>query len=163
MWMTLVWRFGLFAPLALIGASAQPCVRATLREDKGLGCAFHEGVAADGFFVDLDAEAGSGRHLDPAVARLERAGEERRLVLARRELDGQATPESRGHVEGGGQAGSEIERVRRDRQVRGLGERDDLPELGDAAHLGDAGLQDVPGPLADDLAEAEQRRFVLAE
>src|SRR5690348_13811082 len=101
-----VWRFGLFAPLALIGVSWLPCVPASARLDspvpgahrpspqhEGLGGGLHEGVAAEGFLVDLHAQARAARQLQPAVASLDRAGEERRLLVAGRELDRQGAAE----------------------------------------------------------------------
>ena len=121
--------------------------RRAICSTKGWAAFLHERVAAQGLLVDLDAQAGAARQVEPAVAGLDGPGEERRLLVAGRELDGQRAAERRGHVQGGGQPGPEVERVRRDRQVGGLGERGDLLELGDAAHLGDARLQDVAGAL----------------
>src|SRR5260370_1355050 len=103
--MMLVERFGLFAPLALIGASWLP-----LAEHEGLGRVLDERVAAQGFLVDLDAQAGAARQLEPAVAGLDGAGEERGLLVARRELDRERAAERRGHVEGGRPPGAEVER-----------------------------------------------------
>src|SRR5229473_4437645 len=57
-------------------------------EDEGLGCVLDEGMAAQGFGVELDAEAGALRHLQPAVAGLDRPGQEGRLLVAGRELYG---------------------------------------------------------------------------
>ncbi len=109
------------------------------------------------------AQAGARGQLEPAVAGLDGAREERGLLVAGGELDRQRAAERGGQVQGGGQPRPEIEGVRGDRQVGGLGERGDLLELGDPAHLGDARLQDVAGPLPHDLAEAVHGGLVLAE
>src|SRR5512146_940339 len=107
--MTSVERFGLFAPLALIGVSPPPCVPASPRAGKsasgescpdnpaprpspqheGLGRGLDERVAAEGFVVELDAQAGARGQLEPAVAGLDGPGEERGLLVAGGELDGQ--------------------------------------------------------------------------
>src|SRR5678815_1257034 len=70
-------------------------------EHEGLGAALHEGVAAERVLVDLHAEAGPGRQLEPAAAGLDGAGEEWRLELSGRELHRQRAPERRGDVQGG--------------------------------------------------------------
>src|SRR3984893_11085502 len=110
--MILVERFCLLAPLALIGASWLPSVPASSRlerpasrqagvseiprriplmsppspQHEGLGRVLHERVAAEGFLVDVDAQARPARQLEPAVVGLDRAGEERGLLVAGREL-----------------------------------------------------------------------------
>ena len=117
----------------------------------------------DRLLVDLDAEPGPRRHLDETVTRLDGIREEGGLVLARGELDGNGPAPGGRHVKRRGQPRSEIEGMGRDGQIGRLGERRDFSELRDAAHLGDAGLQDVAGPPLHDLAKAVQRGFVLAE
>src|SRR6266508_3760923 len=134
-----------------------------LREDEGLGRRGPVRKAADGLLVDLDAEAGSRGYLDMTVPGLDGTGEEGHFVLARGELDRNGSAPGRRHVKGRREPRAEIEGVWRDRQVGGLRERRDLPELGHPAHLGDARLENVAGPSLDDLPEAVERRLVLAE
>src|SRR5215471_1798453 len=119
-------------------------------------------MAADRFLVDLHAEPGALRQVHVAISGTDGLGEERRLVLPGRELDGRAPAPRRRHVERRGEARAEVERMRRDGAIGGLGERGDLLELGDAAYLGDAWLQDVRGSPLHDLAEAEEGGLVLA-
>src|SRR5262245_31488270 len=57
-----------------------------LVEDEGPGCRGAVGRFPDGLLVDLDAQAGTVRHLDEAVPRLDRLSKERGLVHARGEL-----------------------------------------------------------------------------
>src|SRR4029453_10549260 len=108
-------RFGLFALRAHRGvlATVPLAIRSglTLRvhppsaKHEGLGGVLDEGVAAEGLFVQLDAEAGAGRQVEPAVAGLDRAREERGLLVAGGKLHRQRAAEGGRDVEGRGEAG----------------------------------------------------------
>src|SRR5262245_7276190 len=100
-------------------------------QDEGLGARCGIGVAADRLLVHLDAESRPLRDVDPAVMRLDRMREERDLEQPGRKLDGQLAAEAGRDVERRGEAWPEVEGMRRDGDVRRLGESDDLLELRD--------------------------------
>src|SRR5215831_17734044 len=80
-------------------------------------------MAADRFLVDFHAEPGALRQLHVAVSGTNGLSEERRLVLAGRELHGRAPAPRRRHVERRGESRAEVEGMRRDGAIGGLGER----------------------------------------
>src|SRR5690242_19726539 len=125
-------------PAAMTISSRSVKLATALVKDEGLGRRSGVGVTADRLLVDLDAQARALGHLDEAVPRLNRLGEEGCFVYSRRKLHRRVPSPRRRHVQGGRETGPEIEGVRRNGAIGGLGQGGDLPELGDAAHLGDA-------------------------
>ena len=115
----------------------------------------------DVFLIDLNAQPGPRRDVDHAVFIVEDrgVGDVVEQVVARVVVDAQALFLDERVVAAGIdlQAGGERDRaqraVQRERDIVGFGHHRDLPRLGDAACMGDVGLDDVDGTGGDHLAE----------
>jgi len=127
------------------------CLLALARssEVEDLGAALHEGVAAQGFRVELDPSPGPfGTSIQPSRAWIG-PGQERRLLVAGRETRrAAARRRSPATCRVAASSGPEVERVGAIGRFAAWASAAIFLKLRDAADLGDARLQHVARPLA---------------
>ena len=148
-------------------APASGSVAKTCRSRRGLGPPWSglgplAAELAEHARIRVDAEARPVRDPDPAVLRDQGGDRRPGLQVGVAPFDHRVGRAERGrHVHRRQQAGAVVEGVRHNRDVAGGGEPEDLGELGDAAHLRGARLDEVHGARAQEPVEVEEGRHVL--